>query len=313
MDVRFAALRGERVALARGATVVNDCYNANPLSMRAALDELASQEPAGRRVAVLGDMLELGPGEREHHREIGSYAAAAGVDVLIAVGPRSAAMLDTFGGEAHAVEDAAAAAALAGSVVGAGRPRARQGVARRRARGRRRGARRRRGGRLMGEVLIGGTASLLICIFLSPKFIEFLRKREFGQQIREEGPQEHHAKAGTPTMGGIIIFTAIAVPFLLLTDLDARSVGVMGVALACAALGFADDYMKLVKKRSLGLKGRWKLVITMAIAIGLWLIATRWAGPARHAQPARDRRARSTSATSTRSSSTSCWRARPRR
>ena len=79
-----------------------------------------------------------------------------------------------------------------------------------------------RSGRLMGEVLIGGTASLLICIFLSPKFIEFLRAREFGQQIREEGPQEHHAKAGTPTMGGIIIFTAIAVPFLLLTDLDAR-------------------------------------------------------------------------------------------
>ena len=70
----------------------------------------------------------------------------------------------------------------------------------------------------MGEVLIAGTASLLICIFLSPKFISFLRRREFGQQIREEGPQEHHAKAGTPTMGGIIIFTAIAVPFLLLTD-----------------------------------------------------------------------------------------------
>ena len=129
----------------------------------------------------------------------------------------------------------------------------------------------------MGEVLIGGTASLLICIFLSPKFIQFLREREFGQQIREEGPQEHHAKAGTPTMGGIIIFTAIAVPFLLLTDLDARSLGVMGVALACAALGFADDYMKLVKKRSLGLKGRWKLVITMGIAVGLWLVATRLA------------------------------------
>jgi phospho-N-acetylmuramoyl-pentapeptide-transferase len=129
----------------------------------------------------------------------------------------------------------------------------------------------------MGEVLIGGTASLLICIFLSPKFIEFLRRREFGQQIREEGPQEHHAKAGTPTMGGIIIFTAIVVPFLLLTDLDARSVGVMGVALACAALGFADDYTKLVKRRSLGMRGRWKLIVTMGISVGLWLVATRWA------------------------------------
>ena len=129
----------------------------------------------------------------------------------------------------------------------------------------------------MGEVLIGGTASLLICIFLSPKFIAFLRRREFGQQIREEGPQEHRAKAGTPTMGGIIIFTAISVPFLLLTELDARSVGVLGVALACAALGFADDYMKLIKKRSLGLQGRWKLLITFGIAVALWLIATRWA------------------------------------
>ena len=130
----------------------------------------------------------------------------------------------------------------------------------------------------MGEVLIAGTASLLICVFLSPKFIAFLRAREFGQQIREEGPQEHHAKAGTPTMGGIIIFTAISVPFLLLTDFDWRAVGVYGTALACALLGFADDYMKLVRRRSLGLQGRWKLIITALISIGLWLAATRGAG-----------------------------------
>jgi len=117
VDVRFGALRGERVALARGATVVNDCYNANPLSMRAALDDLAMQETAGRRVAVLGDMLELGPGEREHHAEIGAYAASAGVQLLIAVGPRSAAMLDRYDGEAHAAAGAAEAAALARRLV----------------------------------------------------------------------------------------------------------------------------------------------------------------------------------------------------
>ena len=121
VDVAFGALRGERVVLARGATVVNDCYNANPLSMRAALDDLATQEPAGRRVAVLGDMLELGPEEAAHHRAVGDRARDAGVDVLIAVGPRSAAMLETFGaGEAYAVADAAAAAALADEVVAAG-------------------------------------------------------------------------------------------------------------------------------------------------------------------------------------------------
>ena len=222
--MRFSALRGERVLLGTGAVVINDCYNANPLSMRAALDDLASQETAGRRVAVLGDMLELGAGEAEHHREIGAYASGAGVELLVAVGPRAAAMVDSFGGEARAVADARAAAALArdlvapgdlvlvkGSRGGSSRGDCGRGGHRRRARrGTRRG--------LMGEVLIGGTASLLICIFLSPKFIGFLRAREFGQQIREEGPQEHHAKAGTPTMGGLIIFTAIAVPFFLLTN-----------------------------------------------------------------------------------------------
>jgi phospho-N-acetylmuramoyl-pentapeptide-transferase len=68
-----------------------------------------------------------------------------------------------------------------------------------------------------GEVLIAGMAAMLITIFLGPRFIEVLRNREFGQQIREEGPQGHHEKAGTPTMGGLIIFTAIAVPYLVLS------------------------------------------------------------------------------------------------
>jgi UDP-N-acetylmuramoyl-tripeptide--D-alanyl-D-alanine ligase len=117
VDVRFGALRGERVVLAHGATVINDCYNANPLSMRAALDDLAMQDTAGRRVAVLGDMLELGPGEREHHAAIGAYAKSSGVQLLIAVGPRSEAMLDRYDGEAHAVADAAAAAQLARELV----------------------------------------------------------------------------------------------------------------------------------------------------------------------------------------------------
>jgi phospho-N-acetylmuramoyl-pentapeptide-transferase len=125
----------------------------------------------------------------------------------------------------------------------------------------------------MGRILFGGTAALLICIFLSPKFIEFLRKREFGQQIREDGPEGHHQKAGTPTMGGIIIFLGVTVCFLILTEFEWRSIGVMGAALACALLGFVDDYTKLVKRRSLGLRARTKLGITIAISLGLWYIA----------------------------------------
>jgi len=125
----------------------------------------------------------------------------------------------------------------------------------------------------MGRVLIGGTAALLICIFLSPKFIEFLRKREFGQQIREDGPEGHHVKAGTPTMGGVIIFLAVAVPFLILTNYEWRSVGVFAVAIACALLGFADDYIKLSRRRSLGLRARTKLVVTIVVSLALWYVA----------------------------------------
>jgi UDP-N-acetylmuramoyl-tripeptide--D-alanyl-D-alanine ligase len=111
VEVPFSALRGERLDLPNGVAVVNDCYNANPMSMRAALDELAVTA-SGRRVAVLGDMLELGEGERSFHEEIGAYARERGVDLLVTVGPLAAAMLDAYDGEAQAVADAAEAASI---------------------------------------------------------------------------------------------------------------------------------------------------------------------------------------------------------
>jgi phospho-N-acetylmuramoyl-pentapeptide-transferase len=129
-----------------------------------------------------------------------------------------------------------------------------------------------------GEVLIAGMAAMLICIFLGPKFIEWIRVREFGQQIREEGPQEHHAKAGTPTMGGLIVFAAIAVPYLVLSERDTQSLAVFGVAIASAAVGFADDWIKISKRRSLGLPARWKLLIQIALALALWWVATEEVG-----------------------------------
>jgi phospho-N-acetylmuramoyl-pentapeptide-transferase len=129
----------------------------------------------------------------------------------------------------------------------------------------------------VGQVLIAGTASLLICVFLSPKFIEFLRDREFGQNIRPEGPEGHHEKAGTPTMGGIILVTAISVPFLVLGGQKPQSLVVYGAAVACAALGFADDWTKIIKRRSLGLRARTKLIVTIVISIGLFVGATKWA------------------------------------
>jgi UDP-N-acetylmuramoyl-tripeptide--D-alanyl-D-alanine ligase len=118
MEVRFSALRGERVVLPGGIVLVNDCYNANPMSMRAAIDDLAETAPA-RRLAVLGDMLELGPEAGPGlHREVAEHAAARGVDVLVTVGPLAAAMAgDAFRGETHSVSDAAAAAELLGVLL----------------------------------------------------------------------------------------------------------------------------------------------------------------------------------------------------
>jgi len=112
VTVALSSLRGQRIALPDDIVVVNDCYNANPMSMRAALDDLAASA-SGRRVAVLGDMLELGPGEAAYHEEIGAVAATAGVDLLVTVGPLAAHIGAAFGGGSHHhVDDARAAAAL---------------------------------------------------------------------------------------------------------------------------------------------------------------------------------------------------------
>jgi phospho-N-acetylmuramoyl-pentapeptide-transferase len=124
---------------------------------------------------------------------------------------------------------------------------------------------------MLGEIVMGGSASLLICMFLGPKFIDYLRLKEFGQQIREEGPAGHHGKAGTPTMGGLAIFIAIAVPFLILSEYRAGSLAVLATALAMAALGFVDDVIKLRRRRSLGVSGKTKLLVQGIAAIALWL------------------------------------------
>jgi UDP-N-acetylmuramoyl-tripeptide--D-alanyl-D-alanine ligase len=108
---RFSSLRGERLELPGGVVLIDDCYNANPMSMRAAIDDLAATAPA-RRVAVLGDMLELGPEEGRFHRELGEYATAGEIDVLVTVGGLARELGETFTGEAHAAPDAVAAAGL---------------------------------------------------------------------------------------------------------------------------------------------------------------------------------------------------------
>jgi UDP-N-acetylmuramoyl-tripeptide--D-alanyl-D-alanine ligase len=116
VDVALSAGRGQRIEAPAGIIVIDDCYNANPMSMRAALDDLAESESSsngGRRVAILGDMLELGPQARRYHAEIGEQANATQVDLLITVGPLAEAITERYDGEAHSVADAVEAAALA--------------------------------------------------------------------------------------------------------------------------------------------------------------------------------------------------------
>jgi UDP-N-acetylmuramoyl-tripeptide--D-alanyl-D-alanine ligase len=105
VEVALSDLRGQRRELPGGVVVIDDCYNANPMSMRAALDDLAASA-SGRRVAVLGDMLELGPDEIRFHEEIGAHARGAGLDLLVTVGPLAAAMGPAFGGRTVAVDGA---------------------------------------------------------------------------------------------------------------------------------------------------------------------------------------------------------------
>jgi phospho-N-acetylmuramoyl-pentapeptide-transferase len=125
----------------------------------------------------------------------------------------------------------------------------------------------------LSHVLIAGVVALLLSILAGPKFIALLRKREFGQHIREEGPQHHVVKQGTPTLGGLLFLLASSVGFLAFGRYTVPALTVLFVTLACGAIGFLDDFIKLTHKRSLGLNGRWKLILLGAITVGVGVAA----------------------------------------
>jgi phospho-N-acetylmuramoyl-pentapeptide-transferase len=115
--------------------------------------------------------------------------------------------------------------------------------------------------------------ALLISLFFGGRLIEALRKWNVGQQIREEGPQGHMVKRGTPTMGGVLIVGSVLISTLLWARLSSLYVWITIIAtLLFAAIGFSDDYAKMAKKQSLGLTGRQKLIAQLLIAIALWAV-----------------------------------------
>src|SRR5579863_1693613 len=118
----------------------------------------------------------------------------------------------------------------------------------------------------MARVLVAALVALIISLFAGPVFIDFLRRNSLGQTIREEGPEHHSAKQGTPTGGGVLIVIAAVVAFLATGARTLPALAVLGTTLACGGIGFLDDLIKLRHRRSLGLSGRIKMVLLAGTA-----------------------------------------------
>jgi len=127
----------------------------------------------------------------------------------------------------------------------------------------------------MVRVLVAGLIAMVIAVAVGPTFIEWLRRQAIGQQIREELPAEHKVKQGTPTMGGLLILIAALTPALAVSLYTIPGITILLATLACALLGFADDFLKVRHRRSLGLPGRWKMVGLVAVTAGVGWATTR--------------------------------------
>jgi phospho-N-acetylmuramoyl-pentapeptide-transferase len=125
--------------------------------------------------------------------------------------------------------------------------------------------------RVLGAAIVAGA----ICVFLTPLLIRLLRRLEYGQVIREDGPHAHFVKKGTPTMGGILIVLGTMVGFMIFSRWTPEGLIVLGTMVACGLLGFADDFIQVRKKRSLGLRPSYKVMGQVIIALGFTLLATR--------------------------------------
>ncbi len=119
------------------------------------------------------------------------------------------------------------------------------------------------------RAILGALSALAISLLLGPTIIRRLSHHQVGQFVRDDGPQSHLSKAGTPTMGGALILAAIAVSTLLWADLSNRYIWVvMAVTLLFGAIGWMDDYKKLIKKQSQGLRAKHKYLLQTIVGLG---------------------------------------------
>ncbi|WP_343210000.1 phospho-N-acetylmuramoyl-pentapeptide-transferase [Anaerolentibacter hominis] len=122
---------------------------------------------------------------------------------------------------------------------------------------------------MLNQVIVPVILSFFVSVLLSPIFIPFLHKLKFGQFIREEGPQSHQKKSGTPTMGGLIILLSVIVTSLVFMKGNPDIIPVLFVTIGFGIIGFLDDYIKVVMKRNLGLKA-WQKMLAQIVVTGVF-------------------------------------------
>ncbi len=128
----------------------------------------------------------------------------------------------------------------------------------------------------MVQILSAALIAAVVVLVLGPIFIPLLHRLKFGQSIRTEGPKSHQVKSGTPTMGGIFMIAGIVIATALRADLTPEILLALFITLGHFVLGFLDDYIKVVKKRNLGLKARQKLLGQIIIAaVTIYFATTR--------------------------------------
>ncbi len=282
--------RQEIIAARGGFTVINDAYNASPDSMRASLATFAATDVAGRRIAVLGDMGELGSFAPACHEGVGAAAASHHLDKLICIGELArhiaagaeaagmdAARISRADTVADVLEELDALLEPGDAVLGEGL--ALHGPY----------PYRRRIGQLMFSlfsayptfmIFLGVAIAMVITMVLMPAWIRFLKTSHIGQQVRADGPQSHLVKQGTPTMGGVIMLIAVIV-FTLLASVGAPTAELwllLGATVATGILGLIDDASKVAHERSLGLTPKAKLIGQFLIAAVFVLVAVNLLG-----------------------------------
>jgi phospho-N-acetylmuramoyl-pentapeptide-transferase len=128
------------------------------------------------------------------------------------------------------------------------------------------------------SVILGAAIAFLVTVSLGSKFIEFLQTRKFGQFVREEGPQTHLIKAGTPTMGGVVMLTGLLAALLVVARPNVATFATLLLVSAVAGIGLYDDWQKISKRRSEGLSVRYKfLLLTLAVVLAD-VLALRYVG-----------------------------------